>query len=259
MQQEILHLKNAHVRRDGLYILDGVSLDIHKGEHVALLGPNGAGKSTLIDVIYRNVYPLALEDYEYRIFGQERILQTDLKKKVGLVSDRNAFFLESTYKVREIVCSGLYASLGFDFHHCIRSEDWDKADQELKKVGMYEKSDRMMKDLSSGEKRRVMLARATILEPPLLLLDEAGNALDFPLRRELREIIRKYAASSTIVMATHELSEILPEIDRIVLLKNGKIFKTGRKKDMLTEENLSELYGTRVYLSSQNGIYSAYC
>lgn len=257
--KEIIHIKNAYVRRDGEYILSGVDLDVQEGGHIAVIGPNGAGKSTLLEVIARNIYPLALDEYENRIFGRSRFLQSDLRKMIGVVSDRNSMFLDSTYKARDIVCSGLYASLGFDFHHRIEDSDWVLADEELKKVGMYEKRYRMMKTLSSGEKRRIMLARAEITRPRLLLLDEASNALDFPLRRDLRDTIRKYASEETIIMVTHELSEIIPEIDRVILMKDGHIVLDGPKQEVLTEDNLSMLYGMKVYLSERDGIYSAYC
>lgn len=256
---EIVRIEHADVRREGKLILKDASLSIQEGEHIAIVGPNGAGKSTLIDVISRHIYPLALERYRNIIFGKEKWMRAELDKLIGVVSERNATFLNTSYKVREIVCSGLYSSLGFDFHHRINEEDWEKADRELMAVGLYDKRDRVMNTLSSGEKRRIMLARVNINNPRLLLLDEASAALDFPARASLRRLISTYTEKSTIIMVTHELSEILPEIKRVILMKDAQIVADGNKEDMLTEERLSALFGERVYVSQSGDIYNAYC
>ena len=256
---ELVRIEHANVRRDGKLILEDASISFSDGEHIAIVGANGAGKSTLIDVIARQVYPLARDEYKNFFLGQERWMRSEFEKLVGVVSERNAQFLNTSYSVREIVCSGLYASLGFDFHHQIRPEDWLKADEELKSVGLYEKRDRVMNTLSSGEKRRIMLARVNINKPRLLLLDEASSALDFPSRASLRRLISTYTEESTVIMVTHELSEIIPEIKRVVLMKNGRIVMDGKKEDVLTEDNLSALFMEKVYVSEHNGIYNAYC
>lgn len=256
---EIVRIEHANVRRDGKLILRDVSLHFNEGEHIAIVGPNGAGKSTLLDVISRHVYPLALDEYKSILFGKERWMRSELDKLIGVVSERNATFLNTSYTIREIVCSGLYSSLGFDFHHQIREEDWKRADEELKRVSLYDKKDRIMNTMSSGEKRRIMLARVNINRPPLLLLDEASSALDFPSRASLRRLISSYAENSTVVMVTHELSEIIPEIRRVMLMKNGKIVMDGKKEEVLREDTLSDLFEEKVHVSRSGEIYTAYC
>lgn len=256
---DIVRIEHANVRREGKLILKDVSLSLSKGEHIAIIGPNGAGKSTLIDVISRHIYPLATDEYKSFLFGSEKWMRSELEKLIGLVSERNAIFLNTSYKVREIVCSGLYSSLGFDFHHQTKDEDWRKADEELMKVGLYDKRDRVMNTLSSGEKRRIMLARVNINKPKLLLLDEASAALDFPARASLRRLISTYTENSTIVMVTHELSEIIPEIKRVILMDGGRIVMDGSKEDVLTSGNLSALFKEKVHVSCSDGIYTAYC
>lgn len=255
----ILSLEHAFVRRDGKYILTDASLKIEKGGHIAIIGPNGAGKSTLIDVLSRSIYPLALDEYVNEAFGERKWIASELKKLIGVVSERNANFLDTPYTVREIVCSALYSSLGFDFHHKVDDADWDKADEQIRKVGLQAKADMPMKVLSSGEKRRALLARTNMTDPPLLLLDEASSALDFPSRADLRELVSSYAKDRTIVMVTHELSEIIPEINRIILMKDSRIVMDGKKEEVLTEYNLSKLYGRKVFLSVNDGIYTAWC
>ena len=125
---------------------------------------------------------------------------------------------------------------------------------------MLEKKDRTMNTLSTGEMRRVLLARAAVISPYLLLLDEASAGLDFPSRADLRNTIASYATENrTIVMVTHELSEIIPEIDRIVLMKDGRIVMEGTKADTLRTDILSDLYSRPVHVAEADGIYTAFC
>ena len=256
----IIEISHASVRRDGKLILDDCSLNIKEGERVAIIGPNGAGKSTLIDVIARKTYPLALDEYKNRIFGEERWIIKELRPLIGHVSSSEENFCSTTYPVREIVASGLYSSLGFDFHHVVTDDIWKRADEELEKVGMLSKKHNQMNTLSSGEKRRVLLARAAITNPPLLLLDEATSGLDFPSRADLRNVISEYARDGrTIIMVTHELSEIIQEVDRVILMKDGKIVRDGKKSELLKSDILSSLYSRHVEGVEKDGIYNAFC
>lgn len=257
---EAFSIEHADVRRDGKYILSDVSVKAEIGERLAIIGPNGAGKSTLVDVIDRRIHPLATDRYKSSLFGEERWIISELRKKIGHVSPGQDDFFRTTYTAREIVASGLHASLGFDFHHEIDPMDWEKADRELEKVSMLDKKDRTMNTLSTGEMRRVLLARAAITEPSILLLDEAASGLDFPSRADLRTTISNYATTNrTIVMVTHELSEIIQTIDRIILMKDGKIVMEGSKEKTLKEDILSDLYSRKVHIAEVDGIYTAFC
>ena len=257
---EAFDIRHAFVRREGKHILSDVSVKADIGERIAIIGPNGAGKSTLIDVLDRRIYPLALDQYYSSLFGEERWIISDLRRRIGHVSPGQDEFFRTSYTAREIVASGLHASLGFDFHHIIDKEDWERADEELSKVSMLDKKDRTMNTLSTGEMRRVLLARAAITSPSILLLDEASAGLDFPSRADLRNTISEYAtANRTIVMVTHELSEIIPAIDRIILMKDGKIVMEGTKEETLKESILSDLYSRPVHIAVADGIYTAFC
>ena len=257
---EAFRIENAKVRRDGKIILSVPSLSVGKGEHIAVIGPNGAGKSTLVGIIAHTIYPLASDDYSMTLLGRKRWMISELKLKVSLVSPAEDMFIQSRYTAREIVASGLHASLGFDFHHDVLPEDWEKADEELGKVGILHLKGRTIDTLSTGEKRRVLLARAAITKPELLLLDEASSGLDFPSRADLRNTISSYATGDcTVVMVTHELSEILPSINRVLLMKDGEIVFDGNKKEALTSERLSDLYSRHVAVAEENGIYNAFC
>ena len=255
-----IEIEHASVRRDGKYILEDVSLSIEEGERIAIIGPNGAGKSTLVDVIARRTYPLARDNYKNAIFGEERWIMQQLKPLIGLVSPSYDDFFITKYSAREIVASGLFSSLGFDFHHQLDSKVWEKADIELEKAGITNLAKRPMDTLSTGEKRRVMLARAAITTPPLLLLDEASNGLDFPARADLRDTISHYATKGrTVIMVTHELSEIIPEVSRVILMKSGRIVFDGEKAKALQEDLLSDVYGRKIEVVERNGIYNAFC
>ena len=125
---------------------------------------------------------------------------------------------------------------------------------------MLDKKNNIMNTLSSGEKRRVLLARAAINNPPLLLLDEASCGLDFPSRADLRAVISAYAEKGrTMLMVTHELSEIIKEVDRVLLMQDGKIVSDGKKKELLKSDILSDLYRRHVEVVEKDGVYSAFC
>lgn len=257
---KVIEIEHATVRRDGRIILDDVSLSVEKGERIALIGPNGAGKSTLVDVIARRTYPLAKDNYRNAIFGEERWIIQELKPLLGIVSPSYDDFFITTYSVREIVASGLFSSLGFDFHHVVSDEVWEKADKAIANAGLSSLSKRAMNTLSTGEKRRVLLARAAITEPRMMLLDEASNGLDFPSRADLRKTISGYATTErTLIMVTHELAEIIPEVNRVLLMKDGKIMLDGKKEDLLKSDILSDIYGQSVTVAEKDGIYTAFC
>ena len=256
----IVNIENANVRKQGRYILKDVNLQIHDDDNIAIIGPNGCGKSTLLNVIAREVYPLALPEYKNEIFGQSRWIKAELSKKIGLVNQSSYFLNDTSYTPYQIVLSGLYSSIGLDFHHKISAEAEEQTIKELEKVNILHLKDKVMNTLSSGEKTKVLIARAAIKQPKLLILDEASNALDFTSRGDLREAVSNYVKSNTnIIMATHELSEIIKEINRVIIIKDGRIFKDGKKEEVLTEENLYQSYGKKIYLDQRNGLYSAWC
>jgi iron complex transport system ATP-binding protein len=117
-----------------------------------------------------------------------------------------------------------------------------------------------MNRLSSGEARRILLCRASVHDPQVMLLDEAVSNLDFPSRHQYRKTLEALdQAGKTIILATHELSEIIPAIRRIVVMKDGKIIADGEKKDILKEELLSDVYGANVFVDERNGLYTAWC
>jgi iron complex transport system ATP-binding protein len=258
--ENLITIKNATVRRNNKLILKDVDFSINKGEHTAILGPNGAGKSTLLNVCSMEIHPLWRENLLIKRFNSNIISKEELRKHIGVVSQLIFDMCNTTYLVKEVVASGIFSSVGFDFHHHVTQEHWRLTDEVLKDNYCLHLADKTMNSLSTGESQRVLLARALVHNPNLLLLDEAASGLDFPSRSHYRKALTNAInKDKTIVMITHELSQILPEINRIILMKDGMIYKIGNKEELLNEEILSQLYGQKVYVAKKNGIYSAWC
>jgi iron complex transport system ATP-binding protein len=258
--ENLITIKNASVRRNGINIVEDLDFEINRGESVAVLGPNGAGKSTLFKICCMEVHPLWKESLMIRRFGFDKISKEDLRLKMGIVSKELLEICSSSYSVRDIVAGGLLSSIGLDFHHHLTDDMWKKVDTTIERYDCSNIKHKKMKNLSTGEAQKALLARALVLEPELLLLDEAANGLDFPSRSIYRDTLKRVLSEGkTLVLITHDLSQVLPEINKIVFMKNGKIIETGNKEDMLTEEKLSALYGKEVYLDKRNGLYSAWC
>ncbi|MEA5031783.1 MAG: ATP-binding cassette domain-containing protein [Sphaerochaeta sp.] len=256
----IISLKNITVRRAGRPILDSVSLDIFAGEHVAIIGANGAGKSTLVQVMSEEVHPIWSPDSQRILFGQDRWKVLELRKRMGIVSAALQFLCTTSYPVRHIVLSGFFSSIGLDFHHQVTADMVEAANRYLDEQGVLHLAEKSMRTLSSGEARRVLLARAMVHDPEVMLLDEAVSNLDLPAKRSYRDALESFArAGRTVILVTHDLSEIIGEIGRVVVLKHGQILVDGPKREILNEKLLSDAYGTRVFLSEREGRFNAWC
>jgi iron complex transport system ATP-binding protein len=260
MQNQIIHIEHATVRRMGKPILDDVSFSVNMGEHVAIIGPNGAGKSTLVQLISEEIHPLYNPKTKRVLFGKERWQALELKRHLGIVSQSLQYLCNSTYKSWEIAISGFFSSIGLDFHHQVEEYHLTKMEQTMKCYGVWHLRDKQMNRLSSGEARRILLCRACMHDPEVLLLDEAVSNLDFPSRHLYRQTLEQLnEQGKTIILATHELSEVIPAIQRIVVMKEGKIVADGPKKEILQESLLSDVYQSRVFVDEREGLYSAWC
>ncbi len=234
--------------------LEQLDLVIQAGEHVAILGPNGCGKSTLIKTITRECYPLPREGSSLSILGRQNWNIFDLRAHLGIVS--NDFGSTPTKELtgREVVLSGFFSSVGIWPHQHVTAEMRTKAEQVLARLEVSHLADRLVVEMSSGEARRVWIGRALVHDPETLLLDEPTNSLDMHAAHQLRETMRKLAHAGTgILLVTHHLSEIIPEMERVILLRGGKVFADGRKDEVLTPANLGSLFGMKVDLEHRNG------
>jgi len=237
--------------------LDDVSLRIGLGEHVAILGPNGCGKSTLIKAITRECYPLARDETSVKILGQDRWNVFELRSMLGIVSSDLMAAATRDVTGMDLALSGFFSGIGIWPHQHVTREMRHKAERALGMLEISHLAERYTDEMSSGEARRVLIARALVHEPRALVLDEPSTALDLFAQHELREILRKLAqAGIGIIMVTHHLSDLIPEIDRVILMAQGKVAADGPKPEILTEERLSRLFGLPLEMTERDGYYN---
>jgi iron complex transport system ATP-binding protein len=252
----LLEMKNISVVRGDHLALDRVSLRIDVGEHVCILGPNGSGKSTLIRTITRESYPLARPDASMSILGQSLWNVAELRDRLGIVSPDLLTACTSDATGLDVVLSGFFSSTRIFPHHAPRPEQVRRALAALEQLAIVHLAKRAVAEMSSGEAKRTLIARALVHQPRTLLFDEPGNALDIAGQVGLRDSMRELAGSGLgILLVTHHVSEIIPEIERVVLLRKGKVLADGATKQVLTSENLSELFAVPVKLFREDGYF----
>ena len=243
-----LELQDVNVARGDRTVLHDVNLSIRTGEHVAILGPNGCGKSTLILTLTCQIYPIVTPAMRVRIFGRERWDLTQLRKHFGVVGA--SLYGQELPGERTAVTTGLDAVIAGFFSAStlwpnlhVTPEMRERAVEALTRVEALHLADQLVGEMSAGEKRRIVIARALVHRPQQLLLDEPSNALDLAAQRELRETLRRLVAEGTgLILVTHHLGDILPEIERVILMRDGRIAADGPRAELLTEPRLSELF-----------------
>ena len=263
--EPVLELSHATVIKGGRPVLDDLTLTIRRGEHTAILGPNGAGKSMLLALLTHYERPLALEDGRapVRVFGEANWNVFDLRSQLGIVSaDLHQKFVtgnsEGRITAEAAVLSGFLASHGLLRYGTITAEMRGRARRALDAAGASHLAGRRLDEMSSGEARRVLLARALVTDPRALVLDEPTTGLDLAARHAFMERIRSIAREkATIVLISHHIDEIFPEIGRVVLLRAGKIAAEGPTGEMMTSARLTELFGWPVEVQQSHGYYSA--
>lgn len=240
-------------------MLDRLTLTIPAGKHVAILGPNGCGKSTLIKTITRECYPLLHPETSFHILGQSVWNIFELRSHIGVVSNDLMAQVSRDITGRELVLSGFFGSIGIGPNHNVTAEMEAVAREAMEQLDVAALANRWLDELSSGEGRRLLIARALIHRPGTLLLDEPTTSLDLAGLHEVRGHLRGLAQSGTgIVLVTHHLDDIIPEIDRVILLRGGKVYRDGPKASILTAHQLSDMYGVRVDVAERDGFYHAW-
>jgi iron complex transport system ATP-binding protein len=237
----LLEFQNVTVMRGVKRALDSLTFSIAQGEHVAILGPNGSGKSTLIKAITRECYPV--QGSALRILGRDRWNVFDLRVLLGIVSNDLAQTCARDITGREAVLSGFFSSIGLQPYHEVTPEMERKAGEVLELLEVPHLAGRWMDEVSSGEARRILIGRALVHDPKALVLDEPTTSLDLRATWEVHEILRKLARSGiTIIMVTHHLPDLIPEIGRAILLKQGRVFHDGPRAEALSAEMLAGLF-----------------
>ncbi|HEX7814839.1 ABC transporter ATP-binding protein [Dyella sp.] len=258
----LLDIRHATVLRGDRSLLDLAALSIAQGEHTAILGPNGSGKSTLVKLITRQLYPLARDDgsSHVHIYGRERWQVSELRKLLGIVSPalQLDYTSDSPLEVFDAVISGFFAARGLGLDHQVTMLMRERATEALRLMHADHLIGREMATLSTGEARRVLIARALTHRPRALLLDEPCMGLDPAARRQFLETLRGLARhGTTLILVTHHIEEILPDIQRVVMLRQGGMFADGSKQALLTGERLGSLFGVPVEVTQHEGYFSA--
>jgi len=244
--------------RDQSIVFDDLSLCLHAGEHVAILGPNGAGKSTLLKLLTREIYPLANARSHMRLFGRERWDILELRRHLGILSQDLQANYEHDVRGLEIILSGLYSSVGIHEHQSFSEDDLARARVLMEDLGITNLEHASYSHMSTGQQRRCLLGRTLIHDPDTLILDEPTSGLDLTSTFQYLNIIRSLMhAGKTLILVTHHIHEIPPEVDRVILLQHGHILADGAKSDTLTAENLEMLFNTSVKLLESGGWYQA--
>ncbi|HET8967432.1 MAG TPA: ATP-binding cassette domain-containing protein [Candidatus Acidoferrum sp.] len=255
----LLELEKVSVMRGERAALRDVSLHVEAGEHVCILGPNGCGKSTLIKTITRECYPLAREGSWMRILGKERWDIFELRSRLGIVTPDLLTSCTTDSTGRDVVLSGFFSSTRIFPHHHPDQEHVRSAENALARLGIEHLADRAVIEMSSGEAKRTLIARALVHEPHTLLFDEPSNALDIAAQFRLRDTMRELARTGlAILLVTHHVSEIIPEMERVILLQDGGILADDAKEKVMTEENLRALFRTEIRLQRSDGFFHAY-
>lgn len=258
-QHGFLELEHVDVARGENVVLHDINLRVRKGEHIAILGPNGCGKSTLIKTITCECYPIAKPGTRVSIFDRERWDLTELKKKLGVVSAELPGRPTLSITGFDAVLTGFFSSSTLWPNSSVTSEMKDRAAEVLKRINSVELSDTIVGEMSAGQQRRVMIGRALVGSADMLLLDEPSNALDLSAQRDLRELLRGLAQQGTgILLITHHIADILPEIERVLMMREGRIVADGAKSELLVADRLSDLFGTDVRLGERNGFHHAW-
>jgi iron complex transport system ATP-binding protein len=252
----LLNLQNVRVMRGDRVVLDDFTLAVGAAERIAILGPNGCGKSTLVKTITRECYPVVRAGSSMTILGQERWNVFELRSMLGVVSNDLMSAVTGEAKGLDVVLSGFFSSVAIYSNHTVSREQRDLALATLAQLQIPHLADRPVSEMSSGEAKRILIARALVHQPRALLFDEPSNSLDVIARQSLRQTMSLLARTGIgIIMVTHDLADIVPEIDRVVLMRDGRIAGDGRKEEMLSAACLGKLFGTSVEVARKNGFY----
>lgn len=254
----ILDIEHATVYRGDTCVFLDFSFALQEGEHVAILGPNGAGKTTLLKLLSGEVHAMPREETRMALFGEERWNVWDVRKRIGIVSHD----LQRDYLIcaegLNVILSGFYAGNDIYEHQEFTKTQLTRAYEVMRELGIMALSGRRFGHLSTGEQRRFLLGRALVHDPPVLVLDEPTSGLDLKACFQYLDLLRAHITQEkTVLLVTHHLHEIPPEIDRVIFLKDGKIVADGAKSALITGDRVSRLFDSKLTLAQANGWYQA--
>ena len=257
----LIDIRNATIYRGETLVFEGLNVSIGQHEQAAILGPNGSGKTTLLKVINREIYPVRRDGSWVRILGHETWNVWELRAHIGIVSNELQMRYRNTTTGLDVVLSGYLSSVGIHGHLAERlsNEQKQHAATVMQELGIESLAATPLRRMSTGQQRRCLLGRALVHNPDTLILDEPTAGLDLSASFDyLARIRRQIARGKSIVLVTHLLNEIPPDVRRLILLREGRIIADGPKEEVLTEENLRITYDTEVRITRVDGYYLAY-
>ena len=249
-----LELKAVEAWLQTSCVFNNLTLRLHLGQHTAVLGPNGSGKSTLVRLIDRSIHPVVKPGSHLRLFGSVLPRQWELRRRIGLVSSDVEARIPLQAGVRDLVLSAFYGSLGLRWDQKPDHEHELRVSGLLEQLELTQLANLPFQRLSDGQRRRVLIARALAHEPDVLVLDEPTNALDLKAKHELLRQLRGLCeGSTTLLMITHQVDALIPEITRVVCLQEGQVVQDGPSDEILTGPRLSALFDTPLQVVSAAG------
>lgn len=252
-----LRLTDAVVKRAGREILSVDEFALGVGESVAILGPNGAGKSTLVKLLTREVLPLHRDAPPVTFRGNPRASLSEVRECIGVISSSMQDQISVHLPAVEVVVGGLYGVLGIPRHISATESDFARAKEAMARVGIADLAERDVMSLSTGQARRVLIARALVRKPMAVVLDEPCAGLDpsgmYYMRRTMSSLAEE---GCSLVLVTHCPEDIVPEIKRVVLVKEGHVFADGSKEALLVDEVMTDLFDVPLHVLRDGDRYA---
>ena len=254
----IIDFENIDVGYDEKIILKDINLKIKEKEHWAIIGANGSGKSTLMKLIQSELHPRQNKVFKREIFGKANNSVFELKKQLGIITNdlHNYFSMVGSFLTAyQMVLSGYYSSIGVFQHQDFTEEQHVKAIETMQYLEIEHLKTKKVNAMSTGELRKCLVARALIHNPKAFILDEPTVGLDIKAQVNFLKMIQKLSHDCTIILVTHHLEEIFEEIQNVALMYNNTIYKSGKKEEILTSENLSEIFDANVKINVKSNRY----
>ncbi len=248
--------KNINVHIDNNQILSDINTNFYYGENILIIGPNGSGKSTFLKLLNRSIYPIVSNNSSFKLFNNENINIWDLRKNIGFLFKEMEERVNNGVNLYDVICSGFTGIFNSRYSNLLSEKDKIKIEKLIKQWELNNIINEEFITLSDGQKRRALLARALVYEPNILVMDEPFCNLDlksnFILNQNLNKLINQ---SVNIIYVTHNLESILPETNRVLFIKDGRIIRDGRPKELIKTKHISDLFNMSINVVEQEGFW----